>query len=276
MIAQVSLSDLPAAREVLSALPVIASLVMIEGLLSVDNAMGIAAMASTLPKNQQKLALRLGIVGAYVLRGAALALAAWIDGNPWLKQGGAAYLLYLMAHGLSSVDEEVGEEHKPRRRMSLLATVFSIEVMDLTLSLDNVVAAVALDKRLWVVCTGVFIGILALRFVAGYCIKLMERFPILEKTAFLLIGFVGLTLTAELALDRFGIAFGVSSAEKFIGITAIVLLSLAYSETAAGKRLLRPLAHVGAPVLHAIDRAVGALFSLVSWPARRLLAAVTR
>ena len=47
---------------------IILSLILLEGLLSVDNALAIAAMASHLPEKQQKLALKLGIIGAYVFR----------------------------------------------------------------------------------------------------------------------------------------------------------------------------------------------------------------
>ncbi|MBK8093584.1 MAG: hypothetical protein IPK32_16800 [Verrucomicrobiaceae bacterium] len=58
--------------------------------------------------------------------------------------------------------------------------------MDLSLSVDNVVAAVAVaGSKLWVDCLGVFIGILALRFVAGLFIRIdVEKFPILADTAF--------------------------------------------------------------------------------------------
>jgi len=57
------------------AIPVIISLIVIEGLLSVDNALAIAAMASHLPGRQTYSALRVGIIGAYVFRGRALLLA---------------------------------------------------------------------------------------------------------------------------------------------------------------------------------------------------------
>jgi predicted tellurium resistance membrane protein TerC len=69
--------------------------------------------------------------------------------------------------------------------------------MDLSLSVDNVVVAVAMSPKLWVVCTGVFIGILALRLVAGYCIQLIERYPILEHTAFVLIGLCRRSIDCE-------------------------------------------------------------------------------
>ena len=146
--------------EIIEDLRSIVSLVVIEGLLSVDNALAIAAVASHLPKPQQQLALKLGIIGAYLFRGLALFFVARIIANPWLKLVGSAYLIYLMASNLTEDGDDEGHEGSGTKRHppGLLATIIQIELMDLALSLDNVVAAVALDKRLWVVCTGVFIG----------------------------------------------------------------------------------------------------------------------
>ena len=67
---------LPSSSEWLEAIPIIISLILIEGLLSVDNALAIAAMANHLPEAQKRKALRWGIIGAYAFRGVALAVAA--------------------------------------------------------------------------------------------------------------------------------------------------------------------------------------------------------
>ena len=75
--------------------------------------------------------------------------------------------------------------------------------MDLAFSLDNVLAAVAFTESLpepgslYLLWTGVFIGILAMRFVAQGFVKLMEKFPFLEIAAFLVIGLLGLKLTMD-------------------------------------------------------------------------------
>lgn len=266
-------AHLPSAAELGTALPVILSLILIEGLLSVDNAMAIAAMASDLPKHQQKLALRYGIIGAYAFRGICLFLAAWIAENMWIKFLGAIYLIYLMCKHLATEEEESGGQHHNLTKKGLVATIISIEIMDLSLSVDNVVAAVALDKRLWVICTGVFIGILALRFVAGYCIKLIEKFPVLQKTAFLLVGFVGAILLVEISLEYSHIHFHISALEKFAGIVAITAATLIYSHTAVGKAVLHPVVIVGTPVMRAFNTLLGWLmlpfimiFRAIVWP----------
>ena len=92
---------MPALPELTSILPVLFSLVLVETLLSVDNALAIASMASHLPPDRQKLALRFGIIGAYLFRGICLFAAGFIVHNPWLKVAGALYLVYLMAAHLS-------------------------------------------------------------------------------------------------------------------------------------------------------------------------------
>ena len=77
---------MPPLNEIIEVLPVIVSLIVIEGLLSVDNALAIAALASHLPKHQQQLALKLGIIGAYLFRGLALFFVSLIISNPWLSR----------------------------------------------------------------------------------------------------------------------------------------------------------------------------------------------
>ena len=53
-------------------------LVLLEGLLSADNAMVLAVLVLGLPKGQQKQALRYGILGAFLFRGLATLLAIYL------------------------------------------------------------------------------------------------------------------------------------------------------------------------------------------------------
>jgi YkoY family integral membrane protein len=77
-------------------------------------------------------------------------------------------------------------------------TVALVEIMDLAFSIDNVFAAVAFSKNIVLIWTGVFIGILAMRFVAQGFVSLMEKYPFLETAAFLVIGVLGIKLTLTL------------------------------------------------------------------------------
>jgi len=219
-------------------------------------------------------------VGAYAFRGLALAFASFIIDNPWLKIIGAAYLVHLMATFFADrvrakeAEEAAanGDEVSIAGQMAgkgFWATVASIELMDLSLSVDNVVAAVAMSPKIWVVCTGVFIGILALRFVAGFCIKLIARFPILEWTAFILIGYVGFILIAELCahqIFQLDHPIHVNSLQKFVGIVIIVGLSIWYSESAAARTILSPILKIGRLPFLAYAVVSGFIFGLLFYP----------
>jgi tellurite resistance protein TerC len=252
-----------------SIIPVILTLIMIEGLLSVDNAMAIAALASHLPVNQQKLALRLGMFGAFGFRGLCMALAAFIIASPWLKIVGSLYLLYLMSSNLSQIEqfEEEGEHESKNKQTGFWLTIVTIELMDLVLSIDNIVAAVAIDPRLWVVITGVCIGIAVLRFLAGFCIKLIEKQPILEKAAFLLIGYIGCILLIEVCSTLHGAPIHVGALQKFVGICIILSLCLAWANSLTIQYALQPFVDVGGFLMHCINR----ITSLIFWPVIKII-----
>ncbi len=261
---------MPSAAEWIEAIPIILSLIMIEGLLSVDNALAIAAMANHLPEQQKRKALRWGIIGAYAFRGLAMAGASFIIENQWLKIIGAAYLLYLMCSHFTSAAEK--EEENPDAAAAKLAgkgfwaTVASIELMDLSLSVDNVVAAVAMSPKIWVVCLGVFIGILALRFVAGYCLKLLEKYPVLEHTAFLLIGYVGGILVVEIVSRHHGHPIHINVYQKFVGIVLITGATILYARHAGLRAALAPVLRVARWPMIGVSLLIGAVLHAGAWP----------
>lgn len=189
---------------------VILNLIIIESLLSVDNAAVLATMVMDLPEHQRPKALKWGIIGAYVFRGLALLFASLLIKIWWLKVLGGLYLLYLCFdyfYTESTPDEKDDLINKKenflyKRTFGLMgqfwATVAMVEVMDLAFSIDNVFAAAALTDNMFLICTGVFIGILAMRFVAQSFVNLMQRYPFLETAAFVVIGILGLKLSLAL------------------------------------------------------------------------------
>ena len=74
--------------------------------------------------------------------------------------------------------------------------------MDLAFSIDNVFAAVAMTDNLLLIWLGVFIGILAMRFVAVRFLGLMETYPFLKTSAFLVIGMLGFRLTFDVVVHN--------------------------------------------------------------------------
>src|SRR6187431_2415766 len=88
-------------EEILAGLSVIAGLLVLEGLLSVDNVLGIAALANELPAEQQRKAIRFGLLLAYLFRLLALFVAGWLATNTWVRWLGAGYLIWLMSSHLT-------------------------------------------------------------------------------------------------------------------------------------------------------------------------------
>jgi YkoY family integral membrane protein len=189
---------------------VILNLILIESLLSVDNAAVLATMVMDLPEEQRPRALKWGIIGAYLFRGLALLFASLLIKIWWLKVIGGLYLLYLCIDYFitkSTPDEKDDLINKKenffyKKTFGLMgpfwATVAMVEIMDLAFSIDNVFAAAALTNNMFLICTGVFIGILAMRFVAQSFVNLMQRFPFLETAAFVVIGILGVKLSMAL------------------------------------------------------------------------------
>ena len=263
------------------ALPVIMGLVLIEGLLSVDNALAIAAMASHLDEKQRAKAMNIGYIGAYGFRLVALLFASWIIHNHWVMLVGALYLVWLMcAHfaGQKDIGEDEGEAVNVHHR-TFASTIAMISLMDLSLSVDNVVAAIALSpKDLWPVYVGVTIGIIALRLVAGLAIKMIVKYPVLEHTAFILIGYVGLLLLSELHFHDFFEARGPLKVKilKFAGIILITVLTIAWSRIEVMQKVLNPILRVLLLPMNLVAALIGAVIVAITWPFRWIWSAVKR
>jgi tellurite resistance protein TerC len=98
--------------------------------------------------------------------------------------------------------------------------------MDLIFSIDNVVAAVSLSDKLWVVLLGVGIGIIAMRFAAGIFSYAVAREPILKQAAYVLV----LNIGVELILDQVW-HIEISDFARFGISIATILLALAYAHS---------------------------------------------
>jgi tellurite resistance protein TerC len=176
---------------------------------------------------QRLAALKVGLLGAYLGRGSMLFVAAWVVRNRWLLLLGGLYLIYLaVSHFSAQADRhEAARGHEIRAGLGFWAVVLNVELADLAFSLDNVVAAVALSRDMWVILTGVFLGIVTMRFAAGIFVKLIERAPVLEAAAYLLVLAIGLELLAEELMG-----FHLSRGMKFAVSLSILAGTLIYGK----------------------------------------------
>jgi len=225
-------------------------LIILEGLLSADNALVLAVMVKHLPADDQKKALFYGLVGAFILRFSALFLISFLA-NVWQAQAlGAIYLLYISFKHLltkdkhSSLDEQAYPADVSHKEFWF--TVAKIELADVAFAVDSILAAVAMAITLpathlgqiggmdlgqfIVVFIGGLMGLLLMRFAAMIFVNLLQKRPLLEKAAFLIVGWVGvkLALTA-LAHEQLAIlpgAFFHSLSWKLIFFGIMIAIAL--------------------------------------------------
>jgi YkoY family integral membrane protein len=231
---------------------VVLLLTVLEGLLSIDNALVLGLLAKRLPKHQQANGLTFGLIAAVVFRFIAIFMASLLLRWTIVKFFGGAYLVYIaVRHIFFEAKEETPEkivldesgnpqlleatgealteaetEMEIRERVpvyvkpqtlrragmaSFWPTVASIALTDIAFAVDSVLAAIALvgsppnheafHPKLWVIFVGAGLGILLLRVAAGMFIKLLEKFPRFELSAYLLVIVIGLKLLGDWGLN---------------------------------------------------------------------------
>jgi len=175
---------------------IIGSLIVLEGLLSADNALVLAIMVKHLPKAQQKKALFYGILGAYLFRFIAIGAGTYLITIWWIKAAGALYLLWMALQFFlkKNAEEEEGVKEAPH---GFWRTVLAVEIMDIAFSIDSVLAAFGISDQIWVLYLGGILGVMMMRGVAQIFLTLIERYPGLETTAYIIIGIIGAKMMAS-------------------------------------------------------------------------------
>ena len=201
-------------------------LVVLEGLLSADNALVLAILVLGLPRSEQRKALRYGILGAFAFRILATLLAVHLLQVAWVKLIGALYLLYLtwthfFATGDSHERRAVKAAHPWMGLSAFWATVLKVELTDIVFAVDSILVAVAMSPKTWVIISGGILGIVAMRMVIGKLLSLVRRYPALVDGAFVIIGWVGIKLLIEFLHADGWIHFQVN---KWISFGLIVVI----------------------------------------------------
>ena len=211
-------------------------LVVLEGLLSADNALVLAILVLGLPRDQQKKALRYGILGAFVFRILATLLAIHLLTLGWIKLVGAAYLMYLSLNhffGHATGDPAERKAIKPARPMlgltAFWATVVKVELTDIVFAVDSILVAVAMSNKTWVIITGGILGIVAMRLVIGKLLTLVRRYPALVDGAFIIIAWVAIKLFIEYLHGAGYVHFAVNKYLSFGLIVVIFAVSYFYA-----------------------------------------------
>jgi YkoY family integral membrane protein len=212
----------------------IALLVLLEGLLSSDNALVLAILVLGLPRADQRKALRYGIVGAFAFRILATLLAVQLISFGWVKLVGAAYLLYLtfkhfFGHGGTAERRSIPPARAAFGLSAFWATVVKVELTDIVFAIDSILVAVAMSSKTWVIIAGGIFGIITMRLVISQLLAVVRRYPALVDGAFIIIAWVGIKLLIEYLHLEGHIHFQVNKWMSFGLIVLIFLASYLYA-----------------------------------------------
>jgi YkoY family integral membrane protein len=209
-------------------------LVLLEGLLSADNALVLAILVLGLPKRDQRKALRYGIVGAFFFRIVAILLAVHLIQVAFVKLIGAGYLLWLSySHFFGRSEGEDRRVIKPATAWLGLtpfwATVVKVELTDIVFAVDSILVAVAMSPKIWVVISGGILGIITMRMVIGQLLRVVRRYPSLVDAAFIIIAWVAIKLLVEFLSTEGYIEFHINKWLSFGLIVAIFSIAYIYA-----------------------------------------------
>ena len=164
-------------------------IIMIDLLLSGDNAVVIALACRNLPLEQRKKGIMFGVLGAIVLRIVLTFFAVSLLSLPYLKLVGALLLIWIGIKLILPEDEHNEDSIKADTR--LFGAVKTIIIADLVMSLDNVLGVAAAAKgNVSLLVFGLLISIPLIAWSSQLVLKLIDRFPLIIYAGGALLGYV--------------------------------------------------------------------------------------
>jgi predicted tellurium resistance membrane protein TerC len=193
----------------------LATLVVMEVVLGIDNLIFISILTNKLPAHQQQKARRLGIGMALFLRLGLLTTVAWIVQltEPVIDILGQVFSwkdMILIAGGLflvwkatteihHSVDIKTEEEKKLESTvtLSMAAAISQILVLDLVFSIDSIITAVGMTEHLPIMIIAVVSAVIVMLVAAEPLAKFINDNPSVVMLALGFLIMIGMTLIAE-------------------------------------------------------------------------------
>jgi YjbE family integral membrane protein len=166
------------------------AIMVINLILSGDNAVIIAMAVNKLPPKQKKWGIILGSALAVVLRIILTGFAVVLLTIPFLKLIGGILILYIAVKLFAE-----GHEENVEASPSLMKAVWTILIADFIMSVDNVLAvAGAADGGMFLIIIGLVTSIPLVVFGSALLSALMNRFPIIITIGAAILGYVGADL----------------------------------------------------------------------------------
>ena len=181
--------------EILTLLPI---LIILELLLSADNAIALASLTKSLdsPLLRSK-ALNIGITISLLFRIFVILLSNILLRFIIIRIFAGFYLIYLFISNVffnSESDTQESDNDKKNNNFKFLKIVALLSFTDFAFSIDSITTAVAISDQYILIIFGAIIGVLALRFTSGIFLSLLEKFLRLETAGYIAILIVGIKL----------------------------------------------------------------------------------
>jgi len=191
----------------------LATLVVLEIVLGIDNVIFISILAGKLPAEQQGKARRLGLAAAMITRILLLFSISWIirltepiltiagfelSGRDLILLAGG---LYLLAKSTREIHERLeggdGDHSQARAVHSFAGVIVQIALLDIVFSFDSVITAVGMANELWVMITAVVLAVAVMIFASGSISAFVNRHPTVKMLALSFLLLIGFSLVVE-------------------------------------------------------------------------------
>ena len=198
----------------------------IDLILSGDNAVVIALAVRNLQGNVRRRAIQLGVAAAIGLRIIFALVVSFLVQIPLLQVVGGLLLIYISWQLVKPEEDEKEVE----AGSGLWQSIRIIAVADAVMSLDNVIALVAISRnsegepRVWLVALGIVLTIPIIMYGATILSDLMDRFPVIVYAGAALLVYVAVELMFD---DRLGLVQSFAHAtEGYHRIAALAIAAI--------------------------------------------------
>ncbi|MAQ18047.1 MAG: hypothetical protein CMN30_25020 [Sandaracinus sp.] len=192
------------------------TLTLLEIILGIDNIVFIAILTGRLPKEQQKLAYRVGLGGAMLTRIALLLAISWvmkltsplftllgeeISGRDLILIVGGLFLIGKSVHEIYEKVEMHEDEAVEGWSKTLVGVIVQIMILDIVFSLDSVITAVGMVDQVEVMIAAIIVAVLVMLGFARPVGDFVNKHPSMKILALSFLMLIGVVLVAD-GFDR--------------------------------------------------------------------------
>lgn len=191
----------------------LATLILLEVVLGIDNIIFISIVTGRLAADEQKKARRIGILLAMVMRLLLLTIISFIlklegnlftifsmgiSGKDLILLAGGLFLLYKSATEVHhKMEGESGDISKNTTVTTFGSAIGQILILDLVFSVDSIITAVGMVKELWIMYTAVAVSVGVMLVASEPISKFVNNHPAFKMLALSFLLLIGVSLIAE-------------------------------------------------------------------------------